>query len=471
MRLSVLEKSATRVVDVSQEGSDVVVRSWPSAAKADVREERYPNMTVSAWVGAQPKGPLGYVPLVSPDPVAEDFFTTKFEPMLAKHFDVVPGTPSDALLTETEQLYGVSFAPDVQQHLRLRSSAALGYCNFGEWRIWDEDMLPTDLSDELNTFEEIVSAYSEYSVRMVMSDMIQIGTAGNGDCYLAFLDPSQPECTPVMFFDHETDELTAFADSMASLAWLNHMYVIDSGDVPSKDALVTIKKGMKGLAKRVSPSWHYREVVENAGTKLSYEDNGVAPFLFLRSHWVALILKGDTKGAIAAWEPLRAWHADSKWTESLSYHTCTRPSRALYWLATKFFLDQPELAEAIALAGSSPSRLVRDAARTFAALSDGSQTLLGGVDLLEARARFKAGVEANDPALKARLKAAEAEANARIMDETQRAFAAKSADDVAGAIWSSLASLTRTGALLTMLLEKDPSLAESSALDCTDGNA
>jgi hypothetical protein len=65
------------------------------------------------------------------------------------------------------------------------------------------------------------------------------------------------------------------------------------------------------------------------------------------------------------------------------------PSRALYWMNTLYFFDKPELSEAITLAKSSPSRLVRDAAELFEELKNG-RTHVGQLDFAETRKRFQA---------------------------------------------------------------------------------
>src|SRR5258705_1233360 len=142
--------------------------------------------------------------------------------------------------------------------LMFRGSANLGYCNFGEWRIWPDDLIPVELGAD-TSFEHLLTRYSTHCLRVIMADLVPLGTAGNGDGYYAFVDVMQPDATAVYMYDHEEGGLDVFADAISTLADLNRLYEIADDTSGSGDPMAEIKKGMKRIEERVNPSWHYRD--------------------------------------------------------------------------------------------------------------------------------------------------------------------------------------------------------------------
>ena len=201
-----------QVLEVVERGGDVELREGMLGGALATRVE--PG-TVAAIVEAQASA--GWTLGATPDPKAAAYYQGGFEAQLVADFGVKRTAPSDSVIEHTELVYGRKMPPELRQLLQLRGGAQLGYCNFGEWRIWPDDLIPVDL-DEENCFEHLLASYSTHCLRVLLADLVPLGTAGNGDGYYTFLDVTQPETPPVYLFDHEEEELHSFADSISSLA-------------------------------------------------------------------------------------------------------------------------------------------------------------------------------------------------------------------------------------------------------------
>ncbi|MCL2726156.1 MAG: hypothetical protein FWD69_17160 [Polyangiaceae bacterium] len=409
----------------------------------------------------------GYLHSASPEPRAARFYREEFTDLLALAYGVKRGEVSTALVDETEEIYGQKMPPELRDHLVFRGSSELGYCNFGEWSIWAENLIPFDSKKE-NLFEQLLSDFATYTLKLMLADLVEIGTAGNGDTYLAAIDVRLPEASVVFMFDHETGEIAPFADTLSTLAELNRLYEINAGNIEVEgDLLAEVERGMKRIEKRVSPSWHYEELVGNSETKPSFEPKGeLVTFMWFRGSWIAALMEGDVREAANWFKPLIEWHQKNMtWTDSKKRWTTLVPSRGLYWLYYLYFFESPDLGEAIELCSKSASRILRDAATTFAKLAKG-QTHIGNINFAETRKRFLAlGVDpAKAEELKRAADAAKTEKAARQAAERTEIAAwvkDKSTAQIAEELWRRVDSPAAAKALASALIDKDPSLSKA----------
>ncbi|MEQ1503679.1 MAG: SMI1/KNR4 family protein, partial [Myxococcota bacterium] len=460
-------------IEIEQDGPRVVVREGLAGeAPAVVRDETCVDEAAAAALSATL---VRGVREVAPDPEAAAFLRDGLEPLLVRRFGVERGEPSDALVDEAVDLYGIPLPPELRAILHLRGSCRLGWCNFGEWRIWADDLLSLD--PDVNLLEQLLTGYTTHALRWFLADLVPLGTAGNGDGYFAALDVFRPDQAVVYLFDHETGELHPFADHISSLAALNRLYVrdrdrdgddADAGADPAGspgDVLDALRAGMRGLERRVAPSWHYRSVVENSGVTPTYDPDPSAVRLFwFRGGWIAQVVEGDLPAAGRWFKPLIELHRKQMiWATVRDSASTLRPSRALYWLFTTYLLDRPELADVIDRVRASPSRLVRDAAALFAELAVG-RTHVGALDLAEARRRFVALDLDPDRADQRAREAAEAEAlraeQRRAEREAATAFAAGATEAaLADALWDAIDRPVYGRVVADVLAARDPVFA------------
>ncbi|MEQ1572342.1 MAG: hypothetical protein ABMA64_42355, partial [Myxococcota bacterium] len=395
-RLYKNDRRGVLTFEIEQDDGAVVVREGVRPlGLSEVSREVHPDAAtafaaVDALVAARTSE--GWQLAIHPDPHAARYFAEGFAAQLARDFGVKLLDPDDGVLRDTEALYGRAMPPELARLLRLRGSAQLGWCNFGEWRIWPDDLVPLDLDEGSNTFEELLVRFHSHALRLFLTDLVPLGTAGNGDGYHAFVDLLRPDDAVVMMYDHEEGGLDPFADAVSSLAELNRLYVAngDGDGDGERDVLDELRRGMTRLERRVAPSWHYRQVVENSTVSPSLELPTAAKFLWFRSMWIAKLMEGDVRDAGGWFKPLIEFHRKQMdFHDAKHYATFGLPSRGLYWLFWLYFFDKPELDEAIGILRQAPSRLVRDAAAVFAELAAG-RTHVGKLDFAETRRRFAA---------------------------------------------------------------------------------
>ena len=323
---------------------------------------------------AELKSAGAVVPIV-PDEAAKAYFDGPFFARLEQE-SKKRKKPLE-LLAPLEARYGCRFPDDLRRLFTLvETHAALG---FGEWTNLGGAFTP--FKENKNLLEQAIDLdrknYLGTAIRELLSCLVPIGYAGNGDVYFAFVDAARFEGCEIFLWDHEEQSLGVFADSLSSLAYLNHLYEIDAGRIEVEgDVLDATRAGLQRLEKRVKPSWHYRALCENAGVELSYQAVTGAESLYYRATWVHVLLRN--KGAEAAVQAkacvgphLDAFHRSHPFS---SYRESLRLKRSpafVYWLfQTYFFDDAAGFAEAVDVLASSASTFTRDAAALFAPLRD-----------------------------------------------------------------------------------------------------
>ncbi len=197
-------------------GGKLTVREGPPGARLAVTEVIEPEApdagpaTLEAKTAELKKA--GAVAPIEPDPEAKAHFDGPFfEHPLSntkrrrKKLDVV---------APLEARYGCSFPDDLRRLLALVETHAVA--GFGEW---------TDLGGALTPFKEgknlLAQAidldrqnYLGTALRELLSSLVPIGHAGNGDVYFAFVDALRFEGCEVFLWDHEEQSLSVFADSL-----------------------------------------------------------------------------------------------------------------------------------------------------------------------------------------------------------------------------------------------------------------
>ena len=124
------------------------------------------------------------------------------------------------------------------------------------------------------------------------TNCIFIGTAGNGDAYLASLDPGT-DSTEILLWDHETNDIrSTIADLLSSLAYANRLLnmVKNSDDAVNLEEIAVEFTRIKD---RVNLSWHYGSLEETAGVKGKFKAKNQVRFPFYRSLWINYLLRND----------------------------------------------------------------------------------------------------------------------------------------------------------------------------------
>ena len=436
---------------LTQVGDRVQVTPLPLA-------EEYEGELEIAGTVAEVAKQLQAWPVIEPNPKVLTSFAEEFAEVFGRVNTLeraVVAQQDDSVVEAIEELYGVRAQGDLRQHLRLRSVPAR-WPRVGEWRIWGDDLLPVDRSEGENTFEQVLSSFSAYSLHMLLCDAIQIGTAGNGDCYWAVPTVGEPYATPVFFFDHETDEVSLFADSIATLGVLNHLYVVDDGTIEVEDPKSFLRERGRWIAKRVNPSWHYRSVCENAPIDGGGYEVATLPteYFYALGAWVVALLKGDVESAIRRFHHKAHANRCADYAGASKYSSFLWPSRALYWLTSLWVFDDEHFDAALTRCAESPSRWVRDAVSSFRALQTGA-THLCGVPLAELKVKFREGVLARDPE---RVEREKKERQARL-EQTRVELADADEAVVFETIWTQLHQPEVVQACVEKLVQNAPSLA------------
>src|SRR5262249_28342471 len=151
-RLHKIEVAGVHVTELEQRGADVVVRE--GRRKQPLTESIVRGAQVADVAAKRVKA--GWTAALLPEPHAASFYRDRFEQMLVDDYEVVRQQPSFEPLDAVEAVLGVFAPPELRQLLLFRGGVNLGWCNFGEWRIWPDDLIPVDLSAD-NSFEALLA--------------------------------------------------------------------------------------------------------------------------------------------------------------------------------------------------------------------------------------------------------------------------------------------------------------------------
>ncbi len=445
------------VTEVVSDGVEVRIRRGPSwDALGEPETTQHDSAEAARAHAERVAGELvkgGAVEPFRPDAEHARFYREDFFPMLEREHGVAPGGAGGALRARIEGYHGHRLPPDLDLMYRMREERRFGYCNYGEWRMWDEDAWAPEpargnLCEQLILMDQ--KNYLGTALREYLVGLVPIGTAGNGDVYFSFLDLAHPENTEVFLWDHDERDLNGFADSIPSLAELNRLYLLDRGGAEAEegDVLEGVKRGMQKLERRVAPSWHYSDVVEHGEVEPAWKTGSSCGFLYYRAAWLDALLRQDSVRkleAVASWfKHFIPYHAQYPFDRVKDYATLQLPSRAIYWLFYLFFFDRErELRECIDRAKASPSPVARDAAALVEQLAGGRKELGTIRDLGELKRRFLALDldPAREEARKAEAEAREAAREAAEAADRARAeelCASDSVEELVAAAWEAL---------------------------------
>lgn len=334
-----------------------------------------------------------------------------------------------------EEYLAETLPDELDQYLTWRSTHRFGYCNFGEWCMWDEDLWLPD-PERGNLFEQLVLMDQDSMLATAMMGQfarwVSIGSAGNGDQYFAHVDRLDPQRVEVVFYDHEScTPRFVCADSLSSLAWLNRCYVALFDD-EGEPGVAQLTEDMDRLTGRVALSWHFDELEEATEFEPGYEEKSEALYLFYKFVWIDSLLRQNGIGAFDEVAELFYEDLHAELNFERAKKTPFDASSALYWIWRLFWFDKPELEECLELVESHDSPVVRDCVALVRELLDG-RTELGTIDdIFALRDKFLALDLDPDRAEERAREAEEAErqANAAHHAAMERADALVSAGDL-----------------------------------------
>lgn len=300
-----------------------------------------------------------------------------------------PSEPTD-LAEVAARYFGQPFPPELAELLTFRSTHRLGFCNYGEWRQWDSDIwLPRP--EDGNLFEQLACMDQDNILGTAMMQYfvgwVPVGSAGNGDLYLACPNVYDPGRCDVIFFDHETHSIRTFvADSLASLAWVNHCYRQLNDDDFDLDSL---KEDLALVAERTNLPWHYRDLEAETGIEPSMRLSTVALRDFRRCVWIDYLLTRAHVGEVADFFDPERNGGDFATTLKGPYLR-RRTSTALYWAWRLWWFAKPELEACLDALESHPSPIVTDCVALIRELEAGRRALGRIEDIHVRREKFLA---------------------------------------------------------------------------------
>jgi WD40 repeat protein/HEAT repeat protein len=376
--------------------------------------------------------------------------------------------PRGRKLAELEAWLGFAMPSELATFASMLEHGALDV-DVGEWRIDDSELI---VPSESNRLEAAIlldqKNYLGPSLVELLTGSVFVGSAGNGDYYLAHPEVEAQTRCPIWLFDHETfDYDFAIADSLSSLAYLNKLYEdVHRDDVDTK----AIAKGLGHIADRVLPSWHYSKVVDVAELTPSYKAAVAPKYYFYRALWILYLLRNDGVTGLERIPSLFGVIEHGKLDlEGTIAHGWIRtyPVTALYWLWRTWFFDHgPELAQVLAITSESPSPLIRDAAALVGELARGRKELGTIADMQALRTEFKAlDLDPKRAGAREKEKAAKKKADTaqrKVDRETARELIAAGGDLVAVA-WSRLDRPTIVEEIYKHLRATDASMADDFA--------
>ncbi len=414
---------------------------------------------------------------IEPAAEARAFYESEFFALLEAEYGATRRKTPRPILADAEARYGVTFPPDLRALLSFVETHDLRRTCFGEWQGLEWGLPP--LKPGANELAERIaldrkSALGTAVLEMLCS-LVPIGQARNGDVYYAYVDVAHPEACEVYLWDHEERSLHVFADSIATLARLNWLYEVDAGDIEVEgDVLEVVRAGLGAIADRVSPSWHFRSLVENAGVEPAFRSRLPVLFCYGRGQWIDALTSGRGSDVAAHakglfFQVLEDWHAKATWEEATRSPRWLRSPMAVYWLFyVTFFGHDERLAVACEQLARSSSSFTRDAAALFAALDASLRTgektaSLGKIKSVPALLKKFARAETHG----ARLRREQAEAEAREAARAKDAAFAEALLAKGGDLDAAAAAHTRRPAVVERLFAHmaagDERLARSMA--------
>lgn len=373
-------------------------------------------------------------------PGASDrYFDGDLKHFVAKQFSsFLGGGKSGSQLKDFEPVWGIKPPADL---VALTSAIAGAKRELYEWR-YENEGLPNPLKGK-NVFEEIVlrdqKNYLGTGLFEAFAGLHFIGYQGNGDYYLLETFPKD-ETHRVIHFDHETFDFTPFADSANSLALLTSACAEQEA---RRLSVATWKKVTDYLAKRASPTWHFRTILGKA--KLDYEGEPTAGARAYRCRWMIYLFRQDGVMAIEDMPDLFDARFNPPLTEALYEELKPRihvPPTALMLLWRAFFFDDEVwLARMLAVAKKSKSRLVRDAGLLVEEFRAGRKKLGKIADIHKLKAQFLAldlDPSRAEQRQKEQKQAAKKASSAKKESAAKVEAATKRGDDIVELAWSSI---------------------------------
>lgn len=380
---------------------------------------------------------------------------------------------------ELEAVWGTKLPDEIGAMLKAIAKGA-GKVLY-EWR--PELYVPSAPPEE-NLFEQLVirdqENYLGTSFVEALTGQIYLGTYGNGDSHLASLygddalgqgkDPAPGGARIMHIFDHEEHNLSfETGKSVSRFAYFSALCKAIHEQRISEQAA---KQAFERVRDSITPSWHYRSTIEEAGVdefEGFKEERPYGRIWYARGLWLVYLLRKDRvvdlediKGMFfPGHNPPLQGDVHERWTKSSQRLVPT----ALYCMLRCFFFDDPKLEGYLAIGRAHPSRIARDCAKLIDDTLAGRRKALGKIpDLLELRSAFqKLDL---DPA-RQEARQAEAEERARAIakaraDAKERAMALP--DPVATA-WSALDDLPMQEAIEARLRGEPALEATFAAID------
>ncbi len=355
------------------------------------------------------------------DPVIKEWWENEFEQLLSDRKVSEPNDYAELI----KEYHPGPMSPELEKYIEIRANHQFGYFNYGEWRQWDDDeWLPR--KENGNLFEQLVQIdqqnYLGTALMEYFIDAVFIGTAGNGDVYLAHTNMMDPAQCEIAFWNHETQGIEMIiADSLSTLAWANHLYeFMDSDDFDSDK----LREGMERIEHRARLSWHYSSQEEEAEIETNYEDKSQCIYYYYRSYWLWYLLMQNRVVSVEDCGEMfhEAYHAPQKFDAAENGpYLKTSNVTALYWLWRLFWFNKDEqLRRCIDIVKEHDSPIARDAAVLVEELQNGRKNLGKIEDIHALRERWLALDLDPDRAEEREREQAEAEAAAerqRIEDE------------------------------------------------------
>jgi HEAT repeat protein/photosystem II stability/assembly factor-like uncharacterized protein len=355
-----------------------------------------------------------------------------------------------------EDLWGLPIPTQLDDFVRLTEA---GMLDLYEWSTETELFgIPTDR----NTFEYAVKRnqknYLGTYLPELFGGLVFTGSLRNGDSYhlsvdsdddLKSHDPALPR--QLYCFDHEDHDLDApLAPNLSRYVYFSSLCQAITDHQVSPAAA---RRFLTALDGTIAPTWHYRSTIEATldGDQLNRytTETQNARVKAYRSRWLIYLLRND--GVVSVSDIPRVFHERVNYPLTEERHeawlegSSIWPTTLLYCLwRTFFFGNDAYLADYLALARESKSRLVRDAGALIEEFQAGRKKLGSIKNIHKLRRRFQAlDLDPSRAAEREAEAAAAAEALDQARQEQQRlvAEAISAGADLAELAWADLANL------------------------------
>jgi WD40 repeat protein len=373
-----------------------------------------------------------------------------------------------AKLAELEAQFGFAMPPELAKFVAMLEAGELA-TEFGEWRISDGELvLPTDRNRVEHAILIDQKNYLGCSMVEQLTGCVFVGSARNGDYYFAHPQGDDHTRCPIWLFDHETFDVDfAIADGLSSLAWLNKLYEDVHRDEVDTAA---IGAGLKRIADRVQPSWHYSKVVEVAEVTPTFKAAINPKYYFYRAAWILYLLRNDGVTGIERIPSLFGLidHGQLDLKKSIADgYVATYPVTALYWLWRTWWLEHgAELEQVLKITRDAKSPLIRDAAALVGELARGRKELGTIADMQALRSEFKAlDLDPKRAGARAKEKVAKKKADTaqRRLDRQAAKELIAAGGDLVEVAWSRLDRPTIVEEIYKHLRETDATMADDFA--------